>query len=74
MKPTLISVIADILAGLGIAAEVAEPILAALPAALAVDKLAEALIAIAQKAIAAHEAVTGQPIDLALLKSIDPLL
>jgi hypothetical protein len=35
--------------------------------------VASSLIAIAQKAIAAHEAVTGQPIDPSLLKPFVPI-
>lgn len=35
--------------------------------------IAQALVAIIQKAIAAHEAQTGQPIDPALLKPYQPL-
>jgi hypothetical protein len=35
--------------------------------------VAASLIAIAQKAIAAHEAVTGQPIDPSLLKPFEPI-
>lgn len=36
--------------------------------------VAEALLSIAQKAIAAHEAHTGEPIDLSLLKPIEPIV
>lgn len=36
-------------------------------------KLSSSLIEIAQKAILAHEAIVGQPIDPALLKPFEPI-
>jgi hypothetical protein len=38
-----------------------------------IAQLSAALITIAQKAIAAHEAIIGQPIDASLLKPFDPI-
>jgi hypothetical protein len=37
------------------------------------SQISAALIAIAQKAIAAHQAQVGEPIDIALLKPFDPI-
>jgi hypothetical protein len=58
-----------ILGFLNSAAQVAEVI----PGAQApIAAVADKFILIAQAAVKAHEAATGQPLDLALLKPVDP--
>lgn len=43
------------------------------PAIAGAGAIADSLLRIAQKAVAAHEAQTGQPIDLGLLHPIEPV-
>ncbi len=63
----------QILADIQLAADAAKPLVAGNPIGAEADSLAQMFLGIAQKAILAHEAVTGQPIDLSLLHPIDPL-
>ena len=68
------SLLTKILGIIGVAARVAEPFVAPLgPEATTVDQAVEALTAIAQKANAAHVALTGEPIDLDQLQPIAPV-
>jgi hypothetical protein len=67
--PQAISRLDSILITLEVLAEIAT----AVPGVGQVAGLAEKLLAIAQAAIGAHEAATGQPLDLSLLHNIDPL-
>ena len=67
------TVLQQILTILSSLAAAAKPLLAGIPEGAAADALAQELLKIAQTAIAAHEAVTGQPIDLALLHPLDPI-
>lgn len=55
-----------------LAAGVAAPIVAGNTTATAIDKAAADLIAIVQAALAAHQSVVGQPIDLTQLQPIPP--
>ena len=46
---------------------------AVIPEATAGAAIADGLLQIIQSALKAHQAVTGQPLDLNLLKPIDPM-
>jgi hypothetical protein len=63
------NILDDILKGLQIATGIASAYPATAAPALLVDKL----LAIAQAAVAAHEAATGKPLDLTLLHQIAPV-
>jgi hypothetical protein len=66
-----VNVLQEILSIIALAAEAAQ----AVPN-VEVDAgalLAEKLVQIAQKSIAAHQAVAGKPIDLSALKAIEPV-
>jgi hypothetical protein len=63
------NILDDILKGL----QVATGIASAYPPTAAPALLVEKLLAIAQAAVAAHEAVTGKPLDLTLLHQITPV-
>jgi len=58
---------------IGLAASAAKPLLGGNATAETIDAAASALVAIAQKASQAHQEIVGQPIDLSLLKPIEPL-
>jgi hypothetical protein len=62
-----------ILSILSTAAAAAQAFVAGNPEAAAADALAESLIKIAQQAALAYQQATGTPIDLNLLKPIDPV-
>ena len=67
------TVLQQILTILSSLAAAAKPFLVDIPEGAAADALAAELLTIAQTAIAAHEQITGQPIDLALLHPLDPI-
>lgn len=67
------TVLALILQILGVAAGAAQAALKSDPTAEAADSLAQALIQIASAATAAHQQVTGKPIDPSVLQPIDPV-
>ena len=58
---------------IGLGAGLAEPLLAKNATAETIDKAAADLTSIVQAALAAHQAITGQPIDLTQLRPIAPV-
>ena len=71
-SPNVGAVLQEILGILAIGAQTAATVAGGGEVAAGAN-IATALITIAQKAIAAHEAQTGQPIDPTLLKPFTPL-
>lgn len=67
------SALDSVLAIIGLAAAVAGPLVAGDKTAAAIDQAALGLVGIVQAASSAHQAITGEPINLDLLQPIEPL-
>jgi hypothetical protein len=67
------TVIALLVQILTLAANAVTPLLSSNQDAAAADKAATALLSIVQAAMTAHQQLTGQPIDPALLQPIEPV-